>query len=334
MLKTGIITAALIGFAVTAVSGIWLVPYLRRLKYGQTILEEGPNWHMKKQGTPTMGGFMMLLGVVMAVVAGFIVGVPEMDFIMDRVIIMRMIGGIIMAIGFGMIGFFDDYVKVSKKQNLGLTAIQKLILQFGVAAAYMLTLYNAGDHSTIVQIPFLFQIDFGILYYPLCVIGIAYIVNAVNITDGLDGLAASITFVSACGFIVMAVMLDLYPIVILSVATAASCLGFLLWNFYPAKVFMGDTGSMFLGGLVVAMAFGLGMPIILLFSGIIYICESLSVVIQVAYFKATKGKRLFKMSPIHHHFEMSGWNEVKIVFVFSLITLIGSAISVLSIIYL
>lgn len=334
MYKTSMLITALIAFGVTAVSGIWLIPYLKRLKFGQTILDIGPNWHKSKQGTPTMGGFMFILGITVAVVSGFSLAVTGDSGLVSgygRVVSVRMIAGLVMATAFALIGFADDFVKVSKKRNLGLTARQKLVLQFLVAAVYLWTLYSGGDRSTLIQFPFWGQVDFGLLYYPLCMIGIVYIVNSVNITDGIDGLNSSVTFVSALGFMVVADLLKLFPISLLAVATAAGCLGFLVWNFHPAKVFMGDTGSMYLGGLVVALAFGIGMPMILLFTGIIYITESMSVVLQVISFKST-GKRIFKMSPIHHHFEMCGYNEVQIVLGFSAVTLIGAALAVLSII--
>lgn len=334
MYKTSMLITALIAFGVTAVSGIWLIPYLKRLKFGQTILDIGPNWHKSKQGTPTMGGFMFILGITVAVVSGFSLAVAGDSGLVSgygRVVSVRMIAGLVMATAFALIGFADDFVKVSKKRNLGLTARQKLVLQFLVAAVYLWTLYSGGDRSTLIQFPFWGQVDFGLLYYPLCMIGIVYIVNSVNITDGIDGLNSSVTFVSALGFMVVADLLKLFPISLLAVATAAGCLGFLVWNFHPAKVFMGDTGSMYLGGLVVALAFGIGMPMILLFTGIIYITESMSVVLQVISFKST-GKRIFKMSPIHHHFEMCGYNEVQIVLGFSAVTLIGAALAVLSII--
>ncbi len=333
MFKTSMLITALLAFSVTAVSGIWLIPYLRRLKYGQTILDIGPNWHKNKQGTPTMGGFMFILGITVAVVTGFSMTMGQnSDLLGDysRVLSIRMIAGMVMATAFALIGFADDYVKVSKKRNLGLTARQKLVMQFLVAGVYLWTLYSGGDKSTVVQFPFWGQVDFGLLYFPLCAVGIVYIVNSVNLTDGLDGLASSVTFVASLGFLVIADLLKLFPISLLAVATAAGCLGFLVWNFYPAKVFMGDTGSMYLGGLIVALAFGIGMPMILLFTGIIYIVESMSVVLQVISFKST-GKRIFKMSPIHHHFEMSGYNEVQIVLGFSAVTLVGSILAVLSI---
>ena len=321
--------SAAVSFAVTAISGIWLIPYLRKLKYGQTILDIGPNWHKSKQGTPTMGGFMFILGVAVAVAAAFCIAVfqnTELIYGYNMILNRRLISGLLMALGFALIGFADDYVKVSKKQNLGLTPKQKLVVQFAVAGLYLWSLIAAGDNSTTLIIPFIGQLNIGILYYPLCAVGIVYIVNSVNLTDGLDGLAASVTFMSAVGFIAVAAVLGFFQVSLFGCAVAGGCLGFLIYNFYPAKVFMGDTGSMFLGGCVVAMAFGIGMPLMLAFTGFIYICESMSVVLQVISFKTT-GKRIFKMSPIHHHFEMSGYSEVQIVIAFSLITLAGAGLA-------
>ena len=232
-----------------------------------------------------------------------------------------------MALAFGFVGFVDDYIKVVKKRNLGLKARQKLVMQFLIAIAYIVTLYLCGDRSTVVVFPLLGQVDFGLFYYPLIVIGIVGFVNAVNLTDGIDGLAASVTFVAAIIYMIIASLLRFDSITVLSTALAGACLGFLTWNFYPAKVFMGDLGSMFLGGMVVALGMGIGLPILLIPIGIIYICEELSVVIQVLSVKLT-GKRVFKMSPIHHHFEMCGWSEVKIVLVFSLTALVFGAFAV------
>lgn len=321
--------AAAVSFAVTALSGIWLIPYLRKLKYGQTILDIGPNWHKSKQGTPTMGGFMFIFGVCAAVSAAFCAAAAGNNELLNgynKILNTRLASGLLMALGFALIGFADDYVKVSKKQNLGLTARQKLVVQFIVAALYLWSLVAAGDSSTTLIIPFIGQLDIGLAYYPLCAVGVVYIVNSVNLTDGLDGLAASVTFMSCIGFIAAATVLGFFQVSLFGCAVAGGCLGFLIYNFYPAKVFMGDTGSMFLGGCVVAMAFGIGIPLILAFIGFIYICESMSVVLQVISFKTT-GKRIFKMSPIHHHFEMSGYSEVQIVIAFSLITLFGSALA-------
>lgn len=332
MNTTAILAVAAIGFAVSAVSGYFLIPYLHKLHFGQTILDIGPSWHKNKQGTPTMGGFMFIFAILIASVVGyFMLSQGKNDLWHGtQVEIARYWGTILLAVSFGIIGFVDDYIKVVKKRNLGLTAIQKLIMQFVAAGLYMLILYTAGDTSTVLIIPFLGQLDLGLVYFPLCVVGIVYITNSVNLTDGLDGLCGSVTCVSALGFMMVSAAMGFGGINLLSTALAAACLGFLVWNFYPAKVFMGDTGSMFLGGMVTGLAFGVGMPLILVFLGIIYICESMSVVLQVISFKTT-GKRIFKMSPIHHHFEMCGLSEVKIDFAFSAVTAVGAVLAVLAV---
>ncbi|MEG1994765.1 MAG: phospho-N-acetylmuramoyl-pentapeptide-transferase, partial [Oscillospiraceae bacterium] len=307
MTFTHILVTAVTAIAFTSILGIWLIPFLRKLKYGQTILEIGPSWHKNKQGTPTMGGIMFVFGILVASIAGmatYILG-NNGELSESSLKITKLVVSLVMAIAFGLVGFIDDYIKVVKKQNLGLTARQKSLFQITVAVVYLAALYALGDTSTTFIIPFIGQFDFGILYYPVCVFIIVGCVNAVNLTDGIDGLASSVTFVSAISLFVMSALLYNEGMKILSIALAGGCLGFLIWNFHPAKVFMGDTGSLFLGGIVVAIAFGLGLPFILIFVGIIYIIETLSVILQVISFKTT-GKRIFKMSPIHHHFEMSG----------------------------
>ena len=250
MNTTAILAVAAIGFAVSAVSGYFLIPYLHKLHFGQTILDIGPSWHKNKQGTPTMGGFMFIFAILIASVVGyFMLSQGKNDLWHGtQVEIARYWGTILLAVSFGIIGFVDDYIKVVKKRNLGLTAIQKLIMQFVAAGLYMLILYTAGDTSTVLIIPFLGQLDLGLVYFPLCVVGIVYITNSVNLTDGLDGLCGSVTCVSALGFMMVSAAMGFGGINLLSTALAAACLGFLVWNFYPAKVFMGDTGSMFLGG--------------------------------------------------------------------------------------
>ncbi len=334
--NTAILLAALVSLTISGALGVWLIPFLHKLKYGQTILEIGPKWHKNKQGTPTMGGFMFIAGVLAATAACALTlaladRAPENDY--GMVLSARLFAGLLMALGFSLIGFADDYVKVAKKRNLGLTARQKLAVQFVVAGLYLWALYAAGDRSTILIVPFLGQFDFGVFYWPLSVLGVVYFVNSVNLTDGLDGLAGSVTMMAALGFLAVSSLLGIVPMQIFSAALAGGCLGFLIWNFYPAKVFMGDTGSMFLGGSVVALAFGCGMPALLALVGIIYIIESLSVILQVISFKTT-GKRIFKMSPIHHHFEMSGYSEVQIVAAFTLVTAVGCVLAVVSIFYL
>lgn len=317
--------AAVLSFGITALLGKWMIPFLQKLHFGQTIREEGPQWHMKKQGTPTMGGLMFIIGIVVTVA----VCVPlYYANAFDETLLMkvRVFGGLGMGLAFGIIGFIDDYIKVVKKRNLGLTEIQKLVLQFLAAAAYLAGIYLAGGKSSTL-IPFVGEVDLGWGYWILAAIVIVGVVNAVNFTDGIDGLNASVTFFVGIFMMMIAGVVSAFSISIMSVAVAAGCMGFLVWNFNPAKVFMGDTGSLFLGGMVCALAFGVNMPILLLPLGIIYFAEILSVVLQVSYFKLTHGKRLFKMSPIHHHFEMCGWSEMKICFVFSLVSAIGGAIS-------
>lgn len=319
------VSAAVVSFAVTALLGRWLVPFLHKINFGQTIRAEGPAWHKKKSGTPTMGGFMFIAGIFVSAGAGIFLfyRVNRLDpgqMIMGT----KISAGLLMALGFGFIGFIDDYIKVVKKRNLGLNVRQKLILQFMVAGAYLYSLFLAGGGS-VTLVPFFGGINLGGWYWVLSILGIVGMVNAVNFTDGIDGLNASVTFVVSSAFLVIAGILNIPAISILAAASAGACLGFLVWNFNLAKVFMGDTGSLFLGGLVCAMGFGLNLPILILPVGVIYLCEILSVVLQVCYFKATHGKRLFKMSPIHHHFELCGWSEVKICFVFSAVTALFGA---------
>lgn len=329
-----------IGVLTTVLMGFLMIPFLKKLKFGQTILDIGPRWHKDKQGTPTMGGFMFIIGTLVAVVVGYLLNRVNINkdlttFTTQNKVILLL--SVIMALGYAFIGFVDDYLKVVRKQNEGLNERQKLVLQFIVAIGYIVALYIAGQKSTIVWFPFIGQVDFGIFYYPLVVIGIVYMVNVVNLTDGVDGLCSSVTLMVALGFIVISHLLGYSMMELLAAALAGGCIGFLFWNAYPAKVFMGDTGSLFLGGVVVALAFGLGIPVILIFMGIVYIVEGLTVMIQTMYFKYTRkktgeGKRLFKMTPIHHHFEMLGWKENKIVIVFSLIQLIACAIGVLAVV--
>lgn len=331
----GVVTLV-VAFILTAALGKVMIPFLKRLNFGQTIKEIGPTWHQKKQGTPTMGGIMFAIGTAVAVLVGFVVLSMNGDGQYSEVNVsnnVRLWAGLALAFEFGLVGFIDDYVKVVKKRNLGLTAMQKTVLQLVICIGYVATLYLAGASSTIIIFPFIGQLDFGILYYPLVVLGIYFIVNAVNLTDGIDGLASSVTTVYGIIFMVITTILSASHMHLLASALTGGCLGFLVWNFYPAKVFMGDTGSMFLGGAVVALAFGVDMPMLILFAGIIYIVEALSVVLQVISFKTT-GKRIFKMSPIHHHFEMCNWSEVKIVTVFSVVTALFGILAVISVIRL
>lgn len=318
---------SVIAFAITALLGKWMIPFLHKLKFGQTIREVGPSWHKSKQGTPTMGGLMFILGTTVAVIAClpllYSIGVEETPLLK-----VKALAGLGMAVAFGVIGFMDDYIGIVKKRNLGLTERQKLVLQFAVAAAYLASTAAAGDGTT-TTIPFVGQVDLGWFYYPLAAVAIVGMVNAVNFTDGIDGLNTTVSFFVFLSLAVCGGILSMTGLSALGLASAAACVGFLIWNWHPAKVFMGDTGSLFLGGVVCALAFGLDLPLLLLPVGFVYICEILSVVLQVSYFKATHGKRLFKMSPIHHHFEMCGWSEVKICLVFGLVALLGGAIAIL-----
>ena len=316
-------------FLITSVIGMWLIPFLRRLHFGQTILDIGPAWHKSKQGTPTMGGIMFIAGITIAILAGWLTLELSEQGVADASAAgsFYLWGGLLMALAFGLIGFLDDYISVVKKQNLGLKAGQKSLAQLLVAVVY-LAAQQIFAPTTSFWLPFIGDLDIGIFYYPLMLFIIVGTVNAVNLTDGIDGLDASVTMVAAMGFMVIASIAGFSQMNLLAAALAGGCLGFLVWNFHPAKVFMGDTGSMFLGGMVVALAFGLRRPVLLVFIGIVYVVETLSDIIQIGSVKLT-GKRVFKMAPIHHHFEMSGWSEVKIVAVFSAVTAVGCLIAVL-----
>ena len=328
-----ILTVAVVSAAVTACMGCWLVPVLKKLKYGQTILDIGPKWHKEtKQGTPTMGGLMFYIGITVAFICGYVllsinglltfdsIGLPDA---------MKGISGLIMALCFGFVGFVDDYIKIKKKQNEGLTVIQKIVLQVLIIAAYFTSRVLGGDTSTVLQIPFIGQIDLSFFYYILMGLVILYLVNAVNLTDGIDGLCSSVSFVYFIVFAVITAQLQLYGMTVLSVAAAGGVLGFLFWNFPPAKIFMGDTGSLFLGGLVVALGVGSGCEVIMIVAAAVFIWEALTVLIQTTYFKITHGKRLFKMTPIHHSFELRGWKEVKIDAVFSLLAMLAGTAAIL-----
>lgn len=326
------IAAAVIAFAVSAVLGKFLIPFLRKIKFGQTIKENGPVWHKSKQGTPNMGGFMFIIGSVVGILVGFILlkVLWKEPLGLSAVNSVKLFGGLSMALIFGFIGFLDDYIKDVKKRNLGLNAKQKLIMQFFTAVAYLLSVYLAGDTSTTVIFPFFGQLDLGFFYYVIMILFILFLSNAVNLTDGIDGLAASVTFLVCISVLIMSGVLGLLGIGVYASALAGGLLGFLIYNFHPAKVFMGDTGSMFLGGSVLALGFGINLPVLILLFGIIYVVEAMSVVLQVISFQTT-GKRIFKMSPIHHHFEMCGWSEGKIVGVFSLVTLVGCIVSIIAV---
>ncbi len=320
--------AALAGFLLSALAGRWVIPALHKLHFGQMIREEGPSWHKKKQGTPTMGGVLFIGATLLAFLLA--VAVCEL-FLPVKVLdatpltLTRLFGGLLLALCCGAIGFADDYIKVVKKRNLGLTAGQKLFAQLLIALGYALSIYMA--RGTEVDVPFVGLVDFGIWFIPFCMFVVVAMVNAVNLTDGIDGLCGTVTFVAVLFFLIAAGIIGYFGAGLLAAAAAGGVAGFLVWNLHPARVFMGDTGSLFLGGLLTALAFGINQPFLLVPVGIVYIAETLSVMLQVTYFKLTHGKRLFKMSPLHHHFELCGWSENKIVLVFSLITLFGGLLS-------
>ncbi len=323
------IIAAVVAFAGTAVLGKFMIPWLHKLKFGQTILDIGPSWHKNKQGTPTMGGITFIISICLACILGLVMNAGADNFLMiSGETQTKLWAGLIMALLFGLIGFADDYIKVVKKRNLGLTIVQKTVVQVLVCAGYLVSLYLSMGKDPYMVVPFLGNVRLGIWFWILGICVLYGAINAVNFTDGIDGLCSSVTVTCAFGFIVVAVLNKVFGMGILAAALIGGCAGFLVWNKHPAKVFMGDTGSMFLGGMVVALAYAIDVPWILLFLGLVYVIEALSDVIQIGYFKLTHGKRIFKMAPIHHHFEMSGWSENKIVTVFSVVNLIGCAIGV------
>ncbi len=311
-----------VSFVLASVGGIFLIPFLHRLKFGQEIREDGPSWHQKKSGTPTMGGIIFIIAMVISVVAG--------NFVLQVVFPKKNLQGLFLMLGmafaFGVIGFIDDYIKVILKRNLGLTAKQKFSLQFIASVAFTVWFVASGMVSTEIIIPFTgISLDFGYFYIPFIVIVMLATVNSVNLADGLDGLATSVTIVIAIFYMIISHFRGAGVVTVFAAALLGGLFGFLIFNRYPAKVFMGDTGSLFLGGAVCAMAIYMKQPITLIIVGLVYVIESASVILQVAYFKKT-GKRIFKMSTIHHHFEMSGWSETKIVSVFVVVTMALCAI--------
>ncbi|MBQ8782185.1 MAG: phospho-N-acetylmuramoyl-pentapeptide-transferase [Clostridia bacterium] len=323
------VIAAVVAFAGTAVLGKFMIPWLHKLKFGQTILDIGPSWHKNKQGTPTMGGITFILAISLACVLTLVMNAAADNFLMiSGETQTKLWAGLIMALLFGLIGFADDYIKVVKKRNLGLTIIQKTVVQVLVCAGYLVSLYLSMGKDPYMTVPFFGNVRLGFWFWILGVCVLYGAINAVNFTDGIDGLCSSVTVTCAFGFIVIAVLNKVFGMGILASALLGGCAGFLVWNKHPAKVFMGDTGSMFLGGMVVALAYAIDTPWILLLLGLIYVVEAVSDVLQIGYFKITHGKRIFKMAPIHHHFEMSGWSENKIVTVFSVVNLIGCAIGI------
>lgn len=311
----------LVSFAVTAIIVPVLIPYLKKLKFGQEILEIGPKWHKSKEGTPTMGGISFIFGTLAASIVLLFI---HFD--------LRLLMMLLISVGFGLIGFTDDYIKVVKKRNLGLTARQKFLLQTILAVIYVVVLQRTGNLENHIVIPFLAKpVTLNWFFYIVLIMFVVTgTVNAVNLTDGIDGLATSITAVVLLFFGIVSVMVSDLESMWFSVMVLGGCLAFLMFNKYPARVFMGDTGSLFLGGSLSVIAVGLKMPLILIIVGFVYLFETLSVIIQVTSFKLTK-KRVFKMTPIHHHFEMCGWKEKKIVGVFTAVTAVLCVVGILAV---
>lgn len=306
----------LVAFAASALIGRFLIPWLHALKAGQSIKEIGPVWHMAKQGTPTMGGIMFIAGIFIAIlVTGW------QDFSQGR---FGALFVFLFALVFGVIGFLDDFMKVKYHKNEGLTAPQKFLLQLAAAIVFTVLLRYTGYLTLDLYIPF-FNVSFQLpwaVYMVFAAFVIVATVNAVNLTDGVDGLATGVTLPVALFFLAVSLMWKITDLSIFAAALVGGLCAFLIYNFHPAKVFMGDTGSLFLGGTVCGLAFALDIPLIIVLVGIIYLLETLSDIIQVTYFKLTHGKRIFRMAPLHHHFEMGGWSEEKLFTVFTLVTLV------------
>ena len=305
---TRILIITLVGAVLSGVLGRLLLPVLRALKAGQSIRELGPTWHNNKAGTPMMGGLMFIFAAIICL----LICIPTMS---DYTVFYALIP----ALCFGFIGFLDDFTKIKLKRNLGLTSIQKAALQLIVSVLYLYLLYKEGSLSCNLYIPF---VNMSLQIHPMVYIFFAMFVmvgcvNALNLTDGVDGLCSSVTIPVMIFFAAAAVAMGRLDLALLPASLVGGLIAYLFYNWHPAKVFMGDTGSLFLGGVVCALAFALDMPLILILVGFVYICETMSVILQVGYFKLTHGKRLFKMSPIHHHFEMCGWKEEKVVLVFA-----------------
>ena len=309
---TRILITAAVSAVLSGAIGWFLLPVLRALKAGQSIREVGPTWHNYKAGTPMMGGLMFIFAAILCLVGNLFTMTDHTVFYV-----------LILALCFGLVGFLDDFFKLKFKRNLGLTSIQKAMLQMAVSAVFLYILYKLNpDTFSRLNIPFT---DISIHIHPLVYIFFAMFVmvgcvNAVNLTDGVDGLSSSVTIPVMVFFAAAAIAKGKYDLALLPAALVGGLIAYLFYNWHPAKVFMGDTGSLFLGGVVCALAFALEMPLILILVGVVYIVETLSVILQVGYFKLTHGKRLFKMAPIHHHFEMSGWKEEKIVITFAAVS--------------
>ncbi len=314
-----ILMSVIISFAISVVLGPVVIPFLRRLKIGQTVRDEGPKEHLKKNGTPTMGGILILISVV----------VTSIIFVKDYPSIIPIL---FVTLGFGLIGFLDDYIKVVLRRSMGLRAWQKMLLQIIVTGVFAYYITHFTGVSLAMRVPFMkgTYLDFGVFNIPILFFIVIGTVNGANFTDGLDGLASSVTVLIATFFTVVAIGLHsgIEPI---TCAVVGALLGFLLFNVHPASVFMGDTGSLALGGFVAATAYMMQMPVYLAIVCFIYVIEVLSVIIQVSYFKISGGKRIFKMAPIHHHFELCGWSETRVVALFSILTAILCLVALMGI---
>ena len=310
---TRILITGVISFGLSGLFGYLLLPVLRALKAGQSIREIGPTWHNYKAGTPMMGGLMFILAAIVCLLGNL----PLMtDYTVFYVLLL--------ALCFGFIGFLDDFTKIRFHRNLGLTSLQKAMLQMAVSAVFLYAMYKSGSMDTHLYIPF-FNVSFRlhpIVYIFFAMFVMVGCVNSVNLTDGVDGLSSSVTLPVMVFFTAAAVKLGRFDLALLPASLIGGLIAYLFYNWHPAKVFMGDTGSLFLGGVVGTLAFALEMPLILILVGFVYICETMSDILQVSYFKMTHGKRLFKMAPIHHHFEMCGWKEEKIVLTFAAVSAI------------
>ncbi|MBF7097127.1 phospho-N-acetylmuramoyl-pentapeptide-transferase [Alkalibacter mobilis] len=315
---TDVLIWLITGLLAALVLGPITIPILTRMKFGQTIREEGPKSHMSKGGTPTMGGVIFIFASIIGTVV-FSERGPTQLMILTAFT------------GFGLIGFIDDYIKVVLKRNLGLRAWQKILMQF--VLAIVLVVWSYKNVGTELMIPFMeSKFDLGLFYIPFGVFVVLAFVNAVNLTDGLDGLASGVSVFSFIFFIFASFIVNVQAVRVFSATAIGALLGFLKFNFYPARVFMGDTGSMALGGAVSALILLTGSPLVMLLGGGVFFMETLSVVIQVAYFKVSGGKRIFKMTPIHHHFELSGWSEVKVVLSFWCVAAVCALLAIASII--
>ncbi|MBR6451340.1 MAG: phospho-N-acetylmuramoyl-pentapeptide-transferase [Lachnospiraceae bacterium] len=307
--------ALLLSFALSALLGPVMIPFLHKIKFGQTIREDGPQSHLKKSGTPTMGGVIFLLPLV----------ITSLLYARRYPMVLPVM---LMTVGFGVIGFIDDFVKVVLKRSMGLTALQKMSLELIVTAAFVWYMLCNGTVDLSLRLPFTHGrfLDIGIFAVALLVLAVPGTVNGANFTDGLDGLSSSVTCVIALFFALVSIELDC-GIAPVCFAMLGGLLGFLLYNVFPAKVFMGDTGSLALGGFAVSCAYMTHTPIYLIAVAIIYLVEVLSVILQVGYFKISHGKRIFKMAPIHHHFELCGWSETRVVAVFTIVTILFATIA-------